>query len=148
MAGGGYRTPSQPAPVSGPGALSQRTDGGQPQRDLPDARYGEGTDYRQQQQGAPLAKAETPSPAPMPMSGPSSSPSAPALNPTPLSAPSSRPDEPVTSGSPLGAGPGPAQNSINMQPGSMRETLAPYIAADSTGVLANLAWTLDERGLW
>ena len=25
---GGYRAPSNPAPVSGPGALSQRTDGG------------------------------------------------------------------------------------------------------------------------
>jgi len=28
MPRGGYRQPNNPAPVSGPGALSQRTDGG------------------------------------------------------------------------------------------------------------------------
>lgn len=46
---GGYRQPSKPAATSGPGALSQRTDGGpgsakiplkQPIRRLPDADYG------------------------------------------------------------------------------------------------------------
>ena len=43
---GGYRQPSNPAPVSGPGALSARTDGGagnskQPIRRIPGQAYGE-----------------------------------------------------------------------------------------------------------
>ena len=41
-------------PVSGPGALSKRTDK-QPMRDLPNADYGEQAQYQAQQQGAPLA---------------------------------------------------------------------------------------------
>lgn len=60
MPHGGYREPANPAPVSGPGALSRRTDGGpgQPVRELPDAAYGEAREFREQQQGAPLAGAE------------------------------------------------------------------------------------------
>ena len=40
---GGYRTPSNPAPVSGPGSLSQRTDGGprQVQAEMSGMPYGE-----------------------------------------------------------------------------------------------------------
>ncbi len=38
---GGYRAPSSPAPVSGPGALSQRTDGGPTQG----AKYVSGLPY-------------------------------------------------------------------------------------------------------
>lgn len=55
---GGPRTPSAPAPTSGPGALSKRTDGGPAQklRDLPDAQYGEAATYRELQQSAPLAQ--------------------------------------------------------------------------------------------
>lgn len=84
---GGYRRPTNPAPVSGPGALSRRTDGTQPQMKIPDAQYGEQQDFQAIQAGAPMAG--TPSP--------------PA---TPFGAPTERPDEPVTSGIDLGAGVG------------------------------------------
>lgn len=55
---GGYRQPASPAPASGPGAMSKRTDGGPAQklRDLPDAQYGENATYRDLQQSAPLAQ--------------------------------------------------------------------------------------------
>ena len=57
---GGYRQPSNPAPVSPPGALSQRTDGGavegmrQTPRRMPGMDYGQGG-LLPQQKGAPLA---------------------------------------------------------------------------------------------
>src|SRR5690606_28984925 len=55
MAGrGGNQPPANPAPVSGPGALSQRTDG-QPIQDMPNADYGENQTFREVQSGAPMA---------------------------------------------------------------------------------------------
>lgn len=89
---GGYRTPANPAPVSGPGALSQRTDG-QPAMQLPDAAYGEQAAFQEAQAGAPMAME--------PMVRPSGPPPAGLMDPT------QRPDEPVTAGAALGAGPGP-----------------------------------------
>lgn len=56
---GGYRQPSNPAPVSGPGQHSRRTDG-QPAQRLPDAKYGEQQAFQQAQQGAPMSQATTP----------------------------------------------------------------------------------------
>lgn len=96
MASGGYRQPSNPAPVSGPGAHSQRTDGGPSKMAMPDAKYGEAQDFQQIQQGAPLG-------APSGSSG-SSAPQGMAM-PTPLGDPSSMPGQPVTSGADAGAGP-------------------------------------------
>lgn len=101
---GGYRRPSNPAPVSGPGALSRRTDGGpsQPIRDLPDARYGENAAFRDAQQAAPMSTG-------MPdLSGV-----------VPFGAPSGRPDEPITAGLPTGPGAGssvPPQGPGNLTP--------------------------------
>lgn len=90
---GGYRRPTHPAPVSGPGAQSKRTDGGpgdrQAMRDLPDAGYGEQKNFQDIQSGAPIAAPD------------------PRASLVPLSAPTQRPDEPVTAGNPLGAGVGP-----------------------------------------
>lgn len=105
MASGGYHPPQNPAPSSGPGALSRRTDGGpsQPMRELPNAEYGAGKEFRELQQGAPLPQAPAtprpPAPSPSPQGG-----GGPAV--VPFNAPSSRPGEPVTSGADLGAGPG------------------------------------------
>ena len=106
MAGqhGGYRAPQNPAPVSGPGALSRRTDGGpgsnkQPIAKLPDAAYGEQQEFGSIQQGAPIGRSAAPA-----QSAPSPAPSGPL--PPPLDAPTSRPDEPVTAGVDAGAGPG------------------------------------------
>lgn len=87
MARGGYQPPRKPAPVSGPGPLSKRTDG-QPVRDLPNPAYGEGKEFEQIQQGARMERAAGP-------------------QVIPLDAPTQRPDEPVTAGVPSGPGVGP-----------------------------------------
>lgn len=104
MAQGGYRKPSNPAPVGLPGAMSQRTDGGpadkQPQRYISGLGYGEGQAMMNIQGAAPMeASAPTPS-----MSAARQAPSQP-INLTPLNAPSQNPNEPVTSGANAGAGP-------------------------------------------
>lgn len=98
---GGYRRPNNPAPVSGPGALSQRTDGGpgsnQPVRDLPNAKYGENAAFRGAQQAAPMSGG-------MPdLSGI-----------VPFGAPTQRPDEPLTAGLPTGQGGGPSVPAVPM----------------------------------
>ena len=119
MAGaGGYQQPTNPAPVSGPGNLARRTDGGpgakQPVMTLPDAKYGEAKAFKQQEQGAPMsALGGMPSPA-----GPGGPPAGPGPGgpagqampdmPVPLSDPTQRPDEPVTHGADAGPGPGSA----------------------------------------
>lgn len=100
---GGYRQPSKPAAVSGPGAHSARTDGRPKQVALDNAKYGEAKQFEEIQRGAAL-------------SGPtqfnsSSTPSAggatpPPQMPTPLGAPSTMPGQPVTAGADAGAGPG------------------------------------------
>lgn len=98
MAQGGYQPPTNPAPVSGPGRLSRRTDGRQPIQSLPDADYGEQATFREDQQGSPMAAT---------LGGDQVSPVSPAdlSNVVPMGAPSQRPGEPVTAGAALGAGP-------------------------------------------
>jgi hypothetical protein len=95
MARGGYRQPNNPAPVSGPGSLSQRTDGGategmtQPQQEYTGFGYGENSALAEQQSGAVMAGTNIP-----------------GFNFTPLTAPSERPTEPITSGINMGDGGG------------------------------------------
>jgi len=95
MPRGGYRQPNNPALVSGPGSLSQRTDGGamegmtQPQQDYTGFNYGQNSEIAAQQSGAPLAGSNIP-----------------GFNFTPLTAPSQRPTEPITSGINMGEGGG------------------------------------------
>lgn len=97
---GGYRQPANPAPVSGPGALSQRTDGGPAgAMKLPDAKYGEQKNFQEIQQGAPITKGG----APVGTLGEAPIPTPP---PPGLDAPSMRPGEAVTSGADAGAGVG------------------------------------------
>lgn len=91
---GGYRTPSHPAAVSGPGQLSARTDRGPKQHEITGGSYGSGVAFDQQQSAAPL-RAQTGQPG---------GPAAPVQMPTPLHAPSQMPDQPVTSGADAGAG--------------------------------------------
>ena len=93
---GGYRKPENPAPMSGPGALSQRTDGGPSQgaKYISGLPYGQGQETYNQQTAAPMAAAE-PTPA------------APTLPPMlSLNDPTQRPDEPLTAGIDRGEGPG------------------------------------------
>ena len=89
---GGYRRPTNPAPISGPGSLSKRTDGSptQPATYISGLPYGQGQETYSNQVAAPMAGNPVPQ---MEM-------------PTPLLAPTARPDEPVTAGIDRGAGPG------------------------------------------
>lgn len=106
---GGPRKPAKPAPVSAPGRLSKRTDGGpgQKMRALPDAGYGEQAAFESAQSGAAMELA-TPGPGGAP-SGipPGAMPPAMPVEVPPFGAASSRPGEPVTAGAAMGAGPGP-----------------------------------------
>ena len=96
MPRGGYQQPSRPAPVSGPGAMSRRTDG-QPKQRLANAAYGEQADFQSIQDGARMSAS--------PDAGMASMGQMP--NVVPLNAPTQRPDEPITAGAPMGPGPGP-----------------------------------------
>ena len=99
---GGYRRPAHPAPVSGPGALSKRTDGRQPVRELPGAKYGENAAFMQAQQSAPMS-------GDIGSSLSSGGPVAPDTSHlVPLNAPTQRPDEPIQAGMSGGPGAGPA----------------------------------------
>jgi len=99
---GGYRRPTNPAVVSGPGAHSKRTDGAQPMVDLPNAQYGENADFQEIQSGAKLAQGSGPG-APGGAGG--GAPMLPA-GLTGMGAPTEQPDVPVTAGASEGAGPG------------------------------------------
>lgn len=105
---GGKRTPGRPAPVSGPGQLSQRTDGGpqQVQARMSGMPYGENAEFNTMQAAAPMAASPSAaSPRAMERKASQSGRQA-----TPLFAPTQRPDEPVTAGAPFGPGEGPAMN--------------------------------------
>lgn len=101
MARGGYRQPGSPAPVSGPGALSKRTDGGpsQPVRVPSGGKYGERQELEQMQQAAPVSASPggdvgAPEPADL------------TADLVGFDAPTQMPGEPVTAGAELGDGPG------------------------------------------
>lgn len=111
---GGYQRPSQPAPVSGPGKLSRRTDG-QPTVDIPNPAYGEQTDFRAAQQGAPMeSSGASPTGAAAPVSSPV----------VPLGAATARPGEPVTAGAATGPGPGPEALGLGGQVDPMGQYMA------------------------
>lgn len=134
---GGYRKPENPAPSSGPGALSRRTDGGPAQgaKYISGLPYGQGQATYDQQTAAPMAAAQ-PAPA------------ASAIElPTPLMAPTSRPDEPITSGINMGAGPGsevmmdrPSNNK------TIADTLRELIRFDPSGDTELIYRTLVDEG--
>lgn len=99
---GGYQAPANPAPVSGPGALSARTDGGagQPIRLAPGGEYGDRATLETQQSAAPMhAAPSVPGPAGQAAPAPPQ-----PLAPLDVFGPSERPGEPSTEGVPFGAG--------------------------------------------
>lgn len=105
---GGARTPRNPAPVSGPGQLSRRTDGGPQQTTVPmtGMAYGENADFNDMQSAAPMAAA----PSVSNTRTRNTSPTGQRAAATPLFSPTQRPDEPVTAGAPFGPGPGSSPN--------------------------------------
>lgn len=154
MPRGGYQRPSNPSPVSGPGALSKRTDGGPVQNltDLPNSKYGENADYRNLQQSAPLA--QTPSPgAATPASGGGGTPP-PNIN---FGGPTQFPDRPVTHGAEGGPGAGPEALGVD-NPGTDSpqdlDRLRSYLPAlvemasrpDSTSSFRNYVRVLRAKG--
>jgi hypothetical protein len=101
---GGYRRPRQPAPVSGPGQLSRRTDGGPQQTTQPmtGMGYGENAEFNAVQGAAPLAATPTVSNT----RARSTSPTGQGVAAVPLFSPTGFPEEPITAGSSIGPGPG------------------------------------------
>jgi len=118
MAGkGGYQRPTNPAPVSGPGSLAQRTDGGpadkQPARYISGLPYGQGNEMMATQKAAPMAASSSPAPAPQVAGGNMTA--AEPMPIVPLGAPTTNPNEPVTSGVDAGMGPGMASLGLGSQ---------------------------------
>lgn len=155
---GGYRKPTNPAAVSGPGAHSARTDG-QVISTAPDQAYGDAKQQALQQQTAPMGAATPLPPAPS-ISGPAAGDSGPPSgNPNQYMAggfadPTNRPEEPVTHGVPIGMGAGSealslgpaAANSIAPAQGSMTKLLTNLSGTDTTGVLAQLLQAASASG--
>lgn len=133
---GGYRQPMNPAPVSPPGALSQRTDGGaidgmtQPAQRYSGFAYGENKALEDQQAGAPM------------MGMPS------FADIVPLSAPSVRPDEPLTSGINFGDGPGreAMRGLVPNRGSSLVDTIKHLAQFDPSGDAELIYRTLTDQG--
>lgn len=135
---GGYRQPRNPAPVSGPGALSKRTDGGpidgmtQPAQYISGLPYGQGKETYDQQTAAPMQGNDIPM-MPEPV--------------IPLSAPTQRPNEPVTSGIDMGAGPGSETIRLPNMAISPSHTIKQIAQNDPSGEAELIFRALLDRGL-
>lgn len=122
MAGkGGYQAPNNPAPVSGPGALSRRTDGGpgQPIRVPTGGSYGDAQQLQQLQQAQPLA--QSPGGAAGLLQG---------LNIPEvigLGEPTQQPDVPVTDGAAMGPGAGSEALGITLAEDEDTQKLLQYL---------------------
>ena len=141
---GGYRKPTNPAPVSGPGRLSKRTDGGPSQKlqALTDQPYGDREASLQQQRSAPMSQQNSIQPMPVPSGSPQGS-------PVPFDAPSNRPNEPITHGVDIGPGAGPEVLGLAPQQpsGYLTNMLRAMSASDTTGTLAKLYLIASQRGV-
>lgn len=133
---GGYRQPSNPAPVSGPGALSQRTDGGavdgmtQPQQQYTGLPYGDNKAVNDQQGQAAIAG------NPFPMA-----------DITPLSAHTQRPNEPITHG--IDSGPGGGSEALSYVPNratTLVDTVKRLAAYDPSGDAELIYRQLSDLG--
>ena len=133
---GGYRQPMNPAPVSGPGELSERTDGGavdgmtQPAQRYAGFGYGENLALEEQQAGASMAGTPKTSFADL----------------VALDAPTQRPDEPLTAGINMGEGPGrEALNLPNRAP-SLVDTIKYLVQFDPSGDAELIYRNLIDQG--
>ena len=149
MVAGGYQEPSNPAPVSGPGAMSQRTDGGPTQA----AMYmsglprGEGQAQMQQQTSAIMAGNPTAA-AQVNTSSASQAPQVPST--IGMFEPTNNPDEPVTAG--MDFGPGPDSSVLGMpnlpkdDDPAIRAIQALYMQNPRNEDLRLIIQTLGEEG--
>lgn len=141
---GGKRTPRNPAPVSGPGQLSQRTDGGpqQTQATMTGMPYGENAEFNTLQGQAPMSAAgQTTARAPRPRQARGGQAAM-----VPLFSPTQRPDEPVTAGAPFGPGDGPTMGSDTIAPGSLSNSIRKMVSADPTGDSLRLLAIVERLG--
>lgn len=154
MPRGGIRKPNNPAPVSGPGALSRRTDGGpadkkQPVRYISGLGYGQGQEMMNIQQSAPMAASQPPASISNSQAGQQAQ--AAPVQITPIGAPSTRPSEPVTAGADAGAGPGTAALGLSFnnvpQRGELAAALEPLLQFDTTGKVQTL-YNIAVRSGW
>lgn len=152
---GGYRRPRHPAPVSGPGALSKRTDGDptQPIRVPTGLPYGENQQLHASEAIAPLpAVPDAPTPASAGMAATANSgATGPGYTGVPFGAPTTRPDEPITAGVNIGAGPGSEILPVQHQPqfqtsGPMTQMLTRLSASDPSGQLSNMLAFARAKG--
>ena len=134
MPRGGYRQPANPAPVSGPGMLSQRTDGGaiegmsQPQQQYTGFEYGQNKAVNDQQGGASLFAA----------------PAIPQMDLS-LTAPTAYPDEELSHGANWGTGPGLNTAGLSgIQPETPANIIYRNMKADPTGQFEAIFNRLNE----
>lgn len=133
---GGYRKPENPAPMSGPGALSQRTDGGPAQgaKYISGLPYGQGQETYNQQTAAPMAAGQA-------------MPSAPTLPPMlSLNDETQRPDEPLTAGIDIGEGPGSEVMNVANRSQSLVDTIRYLTQFDPSGDAELIYRTLTDQG--
>jgi hypothetical protein len=143
MARGGMRTPRNPAPVSGPGRLSRRTDGGPQQTTQPmtGMAYGENVEFNEMQASAPLAA--TP-PAAAGRAAPMGAAGGSGFRSEPLFAPTAFPEEPVTAGANFGPGDGPM--SYMNSPESLTSIFSRIAANDPTGESLEMLSLVERLG--
>lgn len=127
------RTNTQAKPVSGPGALSQRTDM-TPRDQVPSDPKVYGDRKRMQGEISGMVQAQ---PAPQ---------RPPALSQ--MFAPSERPDEPVTSGSPVGAGAGPEALNLPSRTFNPTEILTRLSQSDPSGEIEMVLRELNSKGIY
>jgi hypothetical protein len=123
------RTNSQAKPVSGPGALSQRTD--MMTNSDPNV-YGDRKATEQLMSSAPMAKAQ-----PMPTASPI----------TGLFETTQNPNEPVTTGNPMGPGAGPEILNLPARTFNPTEILTRLAQNDPTGEVEMVLRELNSKGI-
>jgi hypothetical protein len=136
---GGYRKPSNPASVSGPGALSRRTDGGPTQaaKYISGGKYGEGKALLDMQRQAPMAgNAVSPAPAPQTIQ---------PMNIKSFDQMTEFPDRPITNGLPIGPGAG-VEASVISRAKAPSDTMRMLSAFDNSGEAEAIANILFQRG--
>lgn len=142
MARGGYRKPTNPASVSGPGALSRRTDGNPTQaaKYMAGGKYGEGQAMLDLQRQAPMAAATN-------VSTPTAVSNIPVMKPVPtLFDKTNNPDIPVTHGAPYGPGAGVEALGFASAP-SLYTTISTLANFDVSGEAEALANIVLNQGL-
>lgn len=123
------RTNTQAKPVSGPGALSQRTDMVNSDPNV----YGDRKATQEIMSGAPMAKAQ-PVPTPPPVVG--------------LFDPTQNPNEPVTTGNPMGEGAGPEILNLPARTFNPSQILTRLSQSDPSGEVEMILREMQSKGIF